>query len=116
MNIKKRNKNCIWRGNPDKLRLMCPAQEKRAGRRYCKKSYHHRWGPFTQKLRRLMKENPTLPVVLSSQLQATNDALDCSVAYVYDQKAESFLEKVILVHNVQSGYPGAESDDSGLPF
>ena len=85
--------------------------------KYPDRIYHHTWGPVTKKLRKLMKNNPALPVVVSSHLSVTDSNPDCSVVYVHDSETRAFREKIILIHNKQDRYPDTIKDGTDtLPF
>ncbi len=58
-----------------------------------------KWRSFTRKLRKTMQDNPSLPVVLSPEMSMKEDAIACSVAYVYNRKTGTFKEKIILIYN-----------------
>ena len=83
-----------------------------------KTSYHEEWGPFTKKLKEIMDEYPTIPVVILSQSGMNADNVDCSVDYVYDDEGE-FREKIITVHKKQRdsySYGYFDEDDDEIPF
>lgn len=72
---------------------------------------------FTEKLRKLMKDNPDLVVKLSFGCDMDNENLDCSVANIQNHKNGKFREKVILIHSKSESFPLMVSDDSiELPF
>ena len=80
-------------------------------------TYHHKWEGFTKKLRQIMKENPSLPVVVPFQLGINDGNLDCSVAYVHDHKTGEFREKIIAIHEAKGGISKNIGDNYfDLPF
>lgn len=80
-------------------------------------AYHSKWAPFTEKLRKLMKQNPSLPVVVSSKPSSVNDRTDCDIAYVHDHSTGAFKEKIIIIYGVNNKYPNEIcNDDFDIPF
>lgn len=81
------------------------------------KYYHQEWWLFTQKLRSLMNDYPTLPVVVSSQVSIMDGKVDCAVAYVHDHRTGKFKEKIIAIHSALDNFPEMINDyDIDLPF
>ena len=79
--------------------------------------YHEKWDSFTKKLRRLMQENPSLPVVVSYRSFDSNDSIDCAIAYVHEKSTGEAEEKIIMIYSVQDNYPGEiRDDDIDIPF
>ena len=77
--------------------------------------YHRICGEFTNKLRSLMNENPTLPVVIFPFLPP--DEADCYVGYVYDKDTGDFKEKVIAISGKQNNDQDlSDRDDNIFPF
>ncbi len=72
-------------------------------------SFHTRYADFTQKLRLLMSEYPSTPVVISGL-----DNNDCEVGYVHDSKTGEFREKVISVFS-KSGNSDNPGDKDIVP-
>ena len=79
-------------------------------------AYHQKWARFTQKLRRIMEENPSLPVVVSSRPSKVNDCTDCDIAYVHDHLTGEFKEKIIVIHSSQDEISEILRSDSSIPF
>lgn len=73
--------------------------------------YHKKWDSFTKKLSGLMKENPSLPVVVSSQSYDLDSNIDCTLAYVHEKLTGEAKEKIILIYNADEIY-----DDVIIPF
>ena len=73
--------------------------------------YHEKWKSFTKKLRKLMTEHPSLPVVISTQPGIIDEEADCNVAYVHDNKTGKFREKIILIHSISGSLSEINSDD-----
>ena len=61
------------------------------------KYFHHNFGGFTAKLRKIMNENPSLPLVIPTGIDYRYEDIDCSVGYVYDHDTGDFLEKIITI-------------------
>lgn len=79
--------------------------------------YPKRWFKFTKKLRKLMKNNPSLPVTVIPSLGINNDDLDCAVTCVHDYKTRKPMEKIILIHDSGKAFTKCiESDQLDLPF
>lgn len=77
--------------------------------------YRRICGEFSNKLRSLMKENPTLPVVIFPF--SSPDEADCFVGYVYNKDTGDFKEKVIAISGRQNNNQGlSDQDDNILPF
>ena len=77
--------------------------------------YRRICGEFSNKLRSLMKENPTLPVVIFPF--SSPDEADCFVGYVYNKDTGDFEEKVIAISDKHNNVQGLrDRDDSILPF
>ena len=55
-------------------------------------SYQDRWTPFTEKLRRLMKENPSLAIFFEGCVEA-----DCEVVEICDPFTEEIVGKGIRI-------------------
>lgn len=62
--------------------------------------FHENWKGFTQKLRDLMQEQPTLPVVITCA-GAKDVELDCSISYVHDRETGIFVEKIISIFDMK---------------
>ena len=77
--------------------------------------YHEKWDFFTMKLRRLIKENPSLPVVVSSQSFNPDGNIDCDIAYVHEKSTGEAKEKIILIYNLNDNYLDEILDDD-IPF
>lgn len=78
-------------------------------------SYHKQSEAFTKKLKKLMNQNPSLPVVLSLPSGAYEGRLTCDVAYVYDSLNEEFREKIIAIQ-CEADNQGIKDEDTELPF
>ncbi len=65
---------------------------------YRNNAFHRKFGKFTRKLRKLMDENPSLPVVVISNGVVEKGEIDCDIAYVYKKGTEEFTEKIIAIH------------------
>lgn len=80
--------------------------------------YHKKYGTFTKKLRKLMKKNPSLPIVIL-QRERSENMVDCSVAYVHDEKTGVFIEKIIVIYDLATHTPNTidiENDQCDFPF
>ena len=94
------------------------------GKKEKSNSYHEKYGPFTEKLRRLMAQSQcsNMPVVLL-HCNADDNDIDCGVVDVFDHDGE-FRERIIGIWNMHdretSEFDTAfiELDDDGgeLPF
>lgn len=62
--------------------------------------FHENWKGFTQKLRDLMQEQPTLPVVITCA-GAKDVEVDCSISYVHDRETGIFVEKIISIFDMK---------------
>ncbi len=77
--------------------------------------YHQNWAAFTQKLRKLMKDYPSMPVVIL-QPQKPNVKIDCAVAYVHDPKTDELMEKVIAIYSESDYSEETSIEDIVAPF
>lgn len=57
------------------------------------------WIAFTGKLQRLMKENPSLPVLVAPGLGMIRDRYDCRIADFHNPESHELLFQVILIHD-----------------
>ena len=78
-------------------------------------SYHGKYGAFTKKLQTLMKDYPTLPVVVLQNGKGKNGAA-CSIAYVHDTTTGEFREKIIAVYALPNRASETIEDNNDLPF
>ena len=80
--------------------------------------YHHKLGGFTAKLRKIMNENPSLPLVIPPGIDFKYGNVDCCVAYVYDQNGD-FCEKIITIRgygSINESPKWIEDCDVDTPF
>ena len=85
----------------DYLELICESKQRETKAITEGESYqcHKEHAAFTQKLRNLMAEYPTMPVVVSQ-----HESFDCNIGYIYDPKTGAFREKVIAIYT-EGGEP-----------
>ena len=83
-----------------------------------KKSYHEKWGEFTEKLYACMTRHRDLVVVIPFFCDLNSGALDCSVVNVYDHRTgEIYDEKIILIFDKKDNITDRVGDDYiDLPF
>ena len=83
-------------------------------------AYHRKWKDFTRDLRKLMRENPTLPVVVSVPDGTEDREIACTLTYVHDPRTGDFREKIILIHKAVRVRPEfldlTDDDLAELPF
>ncbi len=60
--------------------------------------YRRKWRDFTEKLRNLLMNNPSLPVVLTFHNKFNVENVDCEVGYVHDYETGEFKEKIISIN------------------
>ena len=78
---------------------------------------NRQWSSFTKKLRELMKENPSLRVVVSLPNGTTDREVTCVLGFACDRKPGKAAEKVILIcENTKLKDPFLDIDDDELPF
>ena len=78
--------------------------------------YQKKWDSFTKKLSGLMKENPSLLVVISPQSFDSASNIGCAIAYVHENSTGEPKEKIILIYNVDDNHSDEISDDNDIPF
>ena len=79
-------------------------------------SFHRKSSEFTKKLKKIMKQNPSLPVVLLLPGGVYAGNLECDVAYVHDPVSGAFREKIIEIHSRNTEHQAFENYDIEPPF
>ena len=93
----------------EEFERMYEDEEPRRGyKSFAPDTYHKQNKKFTKKLKKLIRDNPTLPVIVLSGIEHSGTKLTCSVCYLYGRDC---VEKVIAISPQDRG-----PMDPDLPF